>query len=153
MLHWLIRLTIDTILGADDLLECMVSFRTDLHSLCEGGCSCRQYHEFLEGKFVSGMRSAVDDVESGARKDIRGLNTSKFREVLVKRDFLFRGTRFSYGNRDTKNGVRAKISFVRGSVKLNEEIINVFLFRNFEVGIDERMGNFIVDIRDCLANT
>jgi hypothetical protein len=131
----------------------MVSFRTDFHSLCEGSCSGRQDHEFLESKFVSSMRSTVDDVEGGAREDVRGLNTRKLGEVLVKRDFLFSGTRFSYGNRDTKNGVRAKISFVRGSVKLNEEIINVFLFRNFEVGIDERRGNVIVDVRDCLANT
>ena len=99
------------------------------------------------------MRSTVDDVKGGAWKDIRGLDTSKLGEVLVKRDSLFSGTSFSYGNRDTKNSVRAKFSFIRGSIELNEEIINVFLFRNFEVGIDKRRGNVIVDVRDCLADT
>lgn len=145
-MHWPIQLTIDTIFGADDLLESVVGLSADLQSFCEGGCSGRQEHEFLESKFVSSMRPSVDDVEGRGRKDERGLDTSKVGEVLVERNSLFSSSRLGYGDRDTKNSVCAEFSLVRSSIKLNEEIIDVLLLRHFETGLDECRGNDIVHV-------
>lgn len=75
--------TVDTVLGADDLLERMVGLSSDLHCLSERHSSGRQEHEFLKREFIAGMRAAVDHVECWAGEDVWRLDTSELSKVLV----------------------------------------------------------------------
>lgn len=81
---------VDSVLLLDDVLESVVSLGTHLHGLVEVLGSGGEEHEFLEGKGVTGVRSSVDDVESGDGKDVRGLDTGELGEVDVEGDTLNR---------------------------------------------------------------
>jgi hypothetical protein len=66
----------------------VISFSADLQRLGEARCTSGKKHEFLEGQFVTSMRSAIDDIKGGHRKNVRRLDTSQLREVLIQRDAL-----------------------------------------------------------------
>ena len=66
----------------------MVALGTHLHGLGERAGAGGQDHELLESESVTGVFTTVDDVEGGAREDVRGLNTSELGNVLVKWDTL-----------------------------------------------------------------
>lgn len=83
------ELTINTVLLGDDLLQDVVSLGTHLDGLGERGSTGGEDHELLESKSVTGVGTTVDDVEGGAGENVRGLDTSKGSDPLVKGDTLF----------------------------------------------------------------
>jgi hypothetical protein len=148
-----LALTVDSVFGTDDLLQGVVSLGTDLHSLGEGGSSNGKQHELLEGKLVSGMRTTIDDVECGSWKDVRWLDASELGQVLVEGDTLLNSSGLSDSNTDAKNGVSSELTLVRGTVELDEEVIDVLLGGDLEARLNQLGGNNVVDIGDGLRNT
>ena len=82
------RLTINTVLLGDDLLQGVVGLGTHLDGLGEGRGTGGEDHELLESKGVSGVRTTVDDVEGGAWEDVRRGDTGEGGDPLVKWDTL-----------------------------------------------------------------
>lgn len=146
-------LTIDTVLGADDLLERVVSLRANLHRIREARRSGGKQHELLERKLVTGMRTAVDNVESRAGHHERRLDASEISEVLVERDALLGGGRVSDGDGDTEDGVGTEFALVGGSVELDEEVVDFFLLGDFEAGLEDLGGDDVVHVGDGLEDT
>jgi hypothetical protein len=83
------ELTINTVLLGDDLLQDVVSLGTHLDGLGERGSTSGEDHELLESKSVTSVGTTVDDVESGAGENVRGLDTGEGSDPLVKGDTLF----------------------------------------------------------------
>ena len=131
----------------------MVSLGADLHGLREGGSTDGKQHEFLEGQFVSGMGTTVDDIECGSGKDIRWLDASELGQVLVQGDALLDGSSLGNGNTDTENGVGSELTLVRSSVELDKEVIDVLLGGDLEARLDQLGGNNVIDVRNGLRNT
>lgn len=92
-----LTLTVLSVLLGDDLLEDVVGLGTHLHGLGKGRSAGREEHELLESQSVTGVLSAIDDVESRGGEDVRGLDTGEFGDVLVKRDAL--GDQYTFVHR------------------------------------------------------
>lgn len=146
-------LTINTVLGADDLLERVVGLGTDLHGLSEAGSTSGEEHELLERELVTGVRATVDDIERRAGEDVRGLDTGEFSKVLVQGDTLLRGGSLSDGDGDTEDGVSTELALVGGAVELDQEVVDLLLLSDLELGLDKFGGNDIVDVRNGLEDT
>ena len=125
-------LTVNSILGADNLFEGVICLGTDFHGLSERGGAGGQKHELLESKLVSCVGTTVDDVERWAREDKWRLDTSEICEVLVEGDTLLGSTRLGDSDGDTENGVRAELSLVRGTVELDQEVVDLLLLGDGE---------------------
>ena len=76
-----------SILGFDDILQMMVHFRTHLHGLSEGVCSCWEDHELLHGQTVTSMAATVDYIETRHGQQ-QLFVTSKVCNVTVQGDTL-----------------------------------------------------------------
>jgi len=145
--------TINTILGADNLLQGVVNLRSDLQGFRKGRGSGREEHEFLEGQLVAGMGSTVDDVEAGQGEDKGGLDTGQIRKVLVEGHALLAGASLSNRDRDAEDSVSAEFALVRGSVELDQEVVDLLLLGDLESRVDEGGGDDVVDVSDRLADT
>lgn len=141
-------LTVNSVFCGDYLLQGVVSLGTDLHGLREAGSSNGKYHELLECKFVSSMGTTVDDVECGSRKDIGWLDASELGQVLIQGDTLLNSSSLSDGNADAENGVGSELTLVRGTIELDEEVIDVLLGGDLEVRLDQFRGDNVVDVSD-----
>ena len=130
----------------------MVSLGADFHGFSEGGGSNGEQHELLECELVSGMGTTVDDVECGGRKDIGWLDASELGQVLVEGDTLFNSSSLGDSNTDAENGVGSEFSLVRGTVKFDEEVVNVLLGSDLEARLDQLRGNNVIDVGDGLRN-
>ena len=131
----------------------MVGLRADFNGLGEAGSAGGKKHEFLESELVSGMGTTVDDVECGSGENVWGLDTSKIGEVLVEGDTLLCGTGLCDGDTDTKDGISTEFSLVGGTIKLDEEVIDLLLGDNGETTLDELGSDDIVYVVDGLGNT
>lgn len=131
----------------------MVSFSADLHGLGEAGSSDGEQHELLEGELVSSMRTTIDNIECGSRKDVGWLDASELGKVLVEGDILLNSSGLSDSNTDAKDGVSSEFTLVRSTVELDEEVIDVFLGGDLKARLDQLRGNNVVDIGDGLRNT
>jgi len=58
------------------------------------------------------------------------------------------GLRDSHG--DTEDGVGSELALVGGTVELDEEVINLLLGGDGELGVDQGRGNDLVDVLDGL---
>lgn len=96
------------------------------------------------------MRSAVDDVEGRARKDIRRLDARELSKMRIQRNSLFRRTSICHSDRHTQDRICAELAFVGRTVELDEEVINLLLLRDRKSGLDESGCNHVVDIGNCL---
>jgi hypothetical protein len=148
-----LALTVNSVFGIDDLLQGVVSLGTDFHGLREGGSSNGKQHELLEGELVSGMGTTVDDVECGSGKDVGRLDASELGQMLVQGDTLLNSSSLGDGNTDAENGVGSELTLVRGTVELDEEVIDVLLGGDLKARLDQLRGNNVVDIGDGLRNT
>lgn len=146
-------LTINAILGADNLLERMVSFCSNFHRLGEGSSTSRQEHEFLERELIACMRSTIDNIESRARQDKRWLDSSEVRKVLIKGNTLLSSTCFCDSNGYTKNRIRTKFAFIRCTVELNQEVVDLFLLSDFKSRFNDLRRDYVVDVGYSLGNT
>ena len=54
---------------------------------------------------------------------------------------------------DTEDGVGTELSLVVGSVKLDEEVIDLLLGGDGDLGVDQSGGNDAVDVVNGLENT
>jgi len=57
------------------------------------------------------------------------------------------------GKTDPKNGIGAKLCFIWGSIKLNQELINLWLVLHVDILFNDGRANDFVDIGDSLQNT
>ena len=130
----------------------MVGLGADFHSLCESRSSNREQHELLEGQLVSSMRTTVDDVECGGRKNVGWLDTSKLGQVLVKWDTLFSSGSFGDGNANAQDGIGSEFTLVRGTIKLDKEVIDVLLGGDLEARLNQLGGNDVVNIGNGLRD-
>ena len=145
--------TVDAVFCADDLLQRVVSLRADLHRLGEGGSASGQEHELLERKLVAGVGSTVDDVEGGDGEHVRRLDAGEVREVLVEGDALLGGGSLSNRDRDTEDGVSTELALVGGAIELDQEVVNLLLLGDLELGLDQLWANNVVDVGDGLRDT
>lgn len=130
----------------------MVSLRSNLYCLSEGGRASGEEHELLESELISGMGSTIDDVESRSRENEGGLDTSEISEVLVEGDTLLSGTGLSDSNGNAEDGVGTKLALVGGTVELDEEIVDFTLRGDGQARFDQLRANYIVNIGDGFAD-
>jgi hypothetical protein len=145
--------TVDAVFVVDDLLEGVVGLSTDLHGLSECLGTSGEDHELLESELVASVRTTVDDVEAGDREDVRRLDTSELSKVLVERDALLSSSSLGNGDGDTKDGVGTELAFVRGAVKLDQEVVDGLLVGDRNAGLDELGSDGVVDVGNSLRNT
>jgi hypothetical protein len=131
----------------------VVRLSADLHRVCEGLGAGGEEHELLERELVAGVATTVDDVERGDGERVRRLDTSELGKVLVERDAFLGSASLGNGDGDAEDGVGTELAFVWGAVELDEEIINLRLVGNLEVGLDQLGADDIVDVGDGLGDT
>ena len=73
--------------------------------------------------------------------------------MLVHGDTLLSSSSGGNGDRNTKDGVRAKLALVGGTVKLDEEVIDLLLLGDLEASLEKFRSNDVVDVGDSLADT
>jgi hypothetical protein len=54
------------------------------------------------------------------------------------------------GETDTKNGIGTKLCLIWGSIKLDQELVNLRLVLNINILLDDSRANDFVDIGDSL---
>lgn len=81
----------------------------------------------MESKLVAGVRSTVDDIESGAGEDEGRFDAGEVGEVLVQRNTLLSGTSLRDGNGNPEDGISTELAFVGRTVELDEKIVDFFL--------------------------
>lgn len=67
--------------------------------------------------------------------------------------YLLSCTSLGNGQRDTENGVGAQLALVCGSIKLVQELVNLWLVLDIEVLLDESRANDVVDVGHGLGDT
>ena len=144
--------TIDAVLGADDLLEGVVSLGTNLHGLREASGASGEEHELLERELVAGVGATVDDVEAGSGEDEGGLDTGEVSEVLVEGNALLGGGSLRDGDGNTEDGVSTELALVGGTVELDQEVVDLLLLGDLETGLDELGRDRVVDVGDGLED-
>lgn len=164
-----------TVLLLDDTLQGVVDLGTHLHGLSEAGSSGGQDHEFLESETVTGVGTTVDNVERRGGEDVGSLDTGEFGQVLVERDTLWigetsiasisirwidlvttnllSGTSFRDSHGDTEDGVGTELALVRGTVQLDQQVINLLLLSDVQTRADQFLGDDVVDVGNGLGNT
>ena len=85
MLCQRLKLTVNSVFSINDLLQCVVRFRSNFQSFGKARCPSRKKHELLESKLITGMRTTVDNVEGRGWEDIWWLDASELGEVLIQR--------------------------------------------------------------------
>ena len=141
------------VLLGDDLLEDVVGLRAHLHGLGEGRSTSGEEHELLEGKRVASVLTTVDDVEGGAGEDVGGLDAGELSEVSIEGEALVGGGSLGDGHGDTKDGVGAELALVVGAIKLVQEVVDLLLGSDGELGVDQSGGNDGVDVLNSLGDT
>jgi hypothetical protein len=107
----------------------------------------------LECKLVSGVGSAIDDIESRGRENERRLNASEVSEIFIQRNTLLGGASHCYSNGYTQAGVGAKFCLVGRPVEFDEPIVNFLLRSGFQTSSGQIRVDYIVDIGDGSADT
>ena len=64
--------------------------------------------------------------------------------------YLVSGSGLRDGHGDTEDGVGTELALVGGTVELDEEVINLLLGGDGELGVDQSGGNDLVDVLDGL---
>lgn len=172
------QLTVNAVLLGDDLLEDVVSLGTELQGLAEGSSTSGEEHELLEGESVTGVRTSVDDVEGRDGENERLSDTGKGSEVFVKgetlrekknhcfpsaksrrmsnrraKTHLVNGSSLGDSHGDTEDGVSTELALVVGTVELDEEVIDLLLGGDGELGLDKSRGDDVVDVGNGLGDT
>jgi hypothetical protein len=130
----------------------MISLCANLHRLGERASTSGQKHELLEREFVASMRSTVDNIESRCWQDERRLDASEVRKVLIKGNSFLRCSSLGNGNRNAKDSVSTQFALVRCTVKLDQEVIDLFLLGDLEARADEFRSDDVVDIGNGLGD-
>jgi hypothetical protein len=107
----------------------------------------------LHGELVTSVRTTVDDVESRDGENERLLGTREVSEVNVERDTLISGSSLGDSERDTEDSVSTELTLVGGTVESDEEIINLLLFSDGELGFNKLGTNDVVNVSNGLEDT
>jgi len=99
------------------------------------------------------MRATIDNIEGGGGEDERRLDTSEIGKVLVKGDTLLSSTGLSDCDGHAENSISAELALIRGTIKFDKEIIDIFLVEDGETRLDEFRCDDVVDVGDSLADT
>lgn len=67
--------------------------------------------------------------------------------------YLLGSTGLGNGQRDTEDGVGAKLGLVGGGIEVDEELVNLGLVLDVNVGLDQLRANDGVDVLDGLGDT
>lgn len=78
-----------------------------------------------------------------------GLDSS----ARIGETYLVSGTGLGNGHGDTEDGVGAELALVGGTVKLDEEVIDLLLRGDGDLGVNQSGGNDLVDVLDGLGDT
>jgi hypothetical protein len=71
----------------------------------------------------------------------------------VVKTYLLSSASFSDGNRDTKDGVGTELALIGGTVKLDEEVVDIFLLSDLEAGLDELGGDDVINVGNSFGYT
>jgi hypothetical protein len=64
--------------------------------------------------------------------------------------YLVSGSSLRDSHGDTEDGISTELALVGGTVELDEEVINLLLGGDGELGVDQSGGNDLVDVLDGL---
>lgn len=117
-----------------------------LHSLWDN-------HELLEGEATASVRSAVENVLEGDRQNIGLLGTGEVRDVSIQGNTLLGSTSLGDGQANTEDGIGTQVDLVGGSVKLDEELVNLALILNVDILLNYGRSDSLVDILNGLQDT
>jgi hypothetical protein len=67
--------------------------------------------------------------------------------------YLLGSTGLGNGQADTQNGVGAKLGLVRGTIEVDEELIDGRLVLDIEAGLNDSRAERLVHVLDSLGNT
>jgi hypothetical protein len=67
--------------------------------------------------------------------------------------YLLSGTGLGNGHGDTQDGVGTQLALVRGSVQLDQKVVNLLLLSDLETALNEGLGDDVVDVGDGLGDT
>ena len=73
--------------------------------------------------------------------------------MLVEGDTLLRGSGLSSSDGNTEDGVSTELALVGGTVELDQEVVNLLLLGDLELGLDQLWADDVVDVRNGLENT
>jgi hypothetical protein len=110
-------------------------------------------HELLEGQTATGVGTTVEDVLEGDGEDVGLLGAGKVGDVSVEGNTLLSGGSLGDGQGDTEDGVGTKVTLVGGSIELVQELVNLGLFLDIDVLLDDGGANGLVDVLDGLEDT
>jgi hypothetical protein len=111
---------------------------------------------------------SIENVHEWDRKNIRLLGSGKIRDVGIERDLLHQLARSQIitpyahllsssslrnGQRDTEDGVGTELSLVGSSIKLDQELIDLWLILDIDILLDEGGTNDLVDVGNSLEDT
>jgi len=71
----------------------------------------------------------------------------------VRESYLVSGTGLGDSHGDTKDGVGTELALVGSSVELDEQVIDLLLGSNRELGVDQSLGDDVVDVGNGLGDT
>jgi hypothetical protein len=66
---------------------------------------------------------------------------------------LLSGTSFRDSHGDTEDGVGTELALVRGTVQLDQQVINLLLLSDVQTRADQFLGDDVVDVGNGLGNT
>lgn len=66
---------------------------------------------------------------------------------------LLSGTSFRDSHGDTEDGVGTKLALVRGTVQLDQQVINLLLLSDGQTRVDQFLGDDVVDVGNGLGDT
>ena len=71
----------------------------------------------------------------------------------MRESYLVSGTGLGDSHGDTKDGVGTELALVGSSVELDEQVIDLLLGSNRELGVDQSLGDDVVDVGNGLGDT
>ena len=99
------------------------------------------------------MGTTVQDVLEGNGEDVGLLGTGKVGDVDVERDTLLSGSSLGNSQGDTEDGVGAKLGLVGGAIEVDEELVNLGLVLDVDVGLNQLRADDGVHVLDGLGDT
>ncbi len=126
----------------------MVNFCAPAETFGKGGSTKRHDHEFLGiHRLPAGVSAAIQDIHHWNGQNV-GIHTT---HVAVKWKAQGTSCRLGYSQAGSKNGICAEPGFIGGAICLDHGGIDGFLFHG--IPADDQLGNFFVDMFNCLQHT
>lgn len=100
---------------------------------------------YLHGKFVAGMRSTIDDVESRHGQDDIAVS-GQIGQVFVQGDTLFGGTCLGNSQRHAEDSVGPQFRLVLSSVEFEHELVDLGLLSDLQTCLQQFGGDDFVDV-------